>query len=143
MKNGKRIAMAIGFMVVLFFMSVSVYAERKDMGSGECLGIKVTSHALITNESWMSRDVDGANSAMHYVWFYFNRDAAMETINMLSNIILKDKSLYEMYSFEDKNQIMRRQEKPYLVIVYLYDNGIIQIEIADRNSGRFEAWRFK
>jgi hypothetical protein len=142
-RNKKRIAVAVGFMVVLFFMSVSAYAEEKDMGPGECLGIKTYNSILVTNESWISEASEGASSLMRYTWQYFNRDAAMETINMLSNLILKNKSLYDMYSYENKNQIQRRQERPYDVTVYLFDNGNIQIQIRDKNTGRDEAWRFK
>jgi hypothetical protein len=140
----KGIVMTAGFMVALFFVSASVYAETVwKEGPVECLGIKTHGYSLVTNESWVSRDVEGASSCMQYVWTYHNRDGAMKTIDILSNIVPKDKALYEMYSYENKNSIKKKQERPHIVLVYLYDNGVIQIEIFDENTGRSEAWRFK
>jgi hypothetical protein len=133
--------MAIGFMVVLFFVSASVYAEYKDMGPGEVFGIKVDFHGSITNESWISND--GASSLMQYGWQFYNRDSAMVMINMLSNIILKEKSLYYVGKYENKNDIRRRPEYPFELFVQLFDNGIIRILIIDRNTGRQEYWYYK
>jgi hypothetical protein len=144
MENGKKIAMAIGFMVVLLFISASVYAESKWIDEvGECLGIKTYGYSLTTNESWISRDVEGASSLKRYIWLFHNRDGAMKTIDILSNIVPKDKTLYEFYSYEDKKNINRRQERPFIVSISLYDNGVIQLEIFDQNTGRSEAWRYK
>jgi hypothetical protein len=143
MENGKRIAVAIGFMGVLFFMSGSVYAEWKDMGPGECLGIKTYGHSLVTNESWIVNDHDGASSCLNYQWNFYNRDASIALFNILTNIILKDKSLYAVGTFEDKNQINKKQIQPFEISVALIDNGQIRLTILDKKTGIMEFWRFK
>jgi hypothetical protein len=143
MENGKRMVMRVGFVLVLFFVSVSVHAEWKDMGVGEFLGIKAYGHALVTNESWIPRDHDGASSCLHYQWNFYNRDESIALFNILTTILLKDKSLYEVGTFEDKNQINRRQEQPFETIAELYDNGQIQIVILDKKTGRMVYWRYK
>ena len=138
--NTKKIIMAFG--VFLFFISVSVHADYKDLGPGEVFGIKSQWSAIISNESWIPENYDGALSYNHYGWGFFNRDSAIAMVTMLSDIILKEKSLYFVNSWENKND-KRKNERMFQTTVEVFNNGLVSITIQDLKTGRSERWTFK
>jgi hypothetical protein len=142
-ENKRTMAMKFAFIAIFLFLSVSLYAEYRELGPGEFLGVKSFSTGAVTNESWTTEVFDGSISHKLYYWDFYHRDSAMLMMNVLTEVILKDKSLFFTDKWEDKNQIVRRSQTPFVIYGYICDNGVIAIAIIDRNTGKSERWIFK
>jgi hypothetical protein len=144
MKTKKKIVVMAGFVMVLFFMTASVFAEVKQLGPNKFLGLEFNFCTEYINESWVSQSSPGATSQKHYGGLlYYNRDTAMITVNYLMNIVLKEKTLSRIDSFEDKNAIDKKATHSFAVAARECDNGEIFIEIFEIKTGRTEVFRFK
>jgi hypothetical protein len=142
-KNKRTMAMKFAFIAIFLFLSASLYAEYRELGPGEFLGVKSLFTGTQTNESWIAEVFDGAVSYKAYYWDYYNRDSAMLMINILTDKILKEKSLFFTDKWEDKNMIIKKSQTPFAIFGYICDNGVIAVAIIDRNTGKCERWIFK
>jgi hypothetical protein len=144
MKTKKKIVVMTGFVMVLFFMTVSVFAETKPLGPKKIYGIEFPSCVEYINESWVPGYSSGATLMTHYMGLNFlTRDSALMTASLLMGMMLKEKTLCNADLREEKWNIDKKETIPFRLVVRECDNGEIFVEILDVKTGRNERWIFK
>jgi len=139
----KKIAMIVCSMLILSCLSVFVHAEMTNLGKVNVLGIESGDTIRFTNEAWL-KDVDpNANSLDQHFWSFNTKEEQFLMISTLTTLVLKNKTLYKVESWNDKSAINTKAKPQFEVFLMVFDTGVTGIMFWDRKTGLGGRYLFK